>query len=255
MKETIQKISIAGNGNVAHHLIRRFYQNQIHVSHLLVRNLESAKDLNPDYNINVISDPAQLPPDQLCLLCVPDDIVAKLIRQIHPSIKIAYTSGSVGLNELPMRSNLGVFYPLQTFTKTSEREIAEIPLLIEANNKGFHKTLMELAHCISTSVYPADSTQRKDLHLAAVWVNNFTNHMLYHAQEIASERQVDFKLLLPLLNETIAKLTEMSAKDAQTGPARREDETTLQAQSSRLTGLRKDLYDLISKSIKETYRK
>lgn len=246
---------MAGNGNVAYHLMRRFYQNQIHVSHLLVRNLESAKDLNPDYKINVISDPAQLPQDQLCLLCVPDDIIPVLLQQIHPSIKIAYTSGSVGLNELPSRANLGVFYPLQTFTKTSEREIAEIPLLIEANDTEFHETLMELAHHISTSVYQADSSQRKDLHLAAVWVNNFTNHILYHAQEIASERQVDFKLLTPLLNETIAKLTEMSAKDAQTGPARRQDETTLHAQSSQLTGLRKELYDLISKSIKDTYRK
>jgi predicted short-subunit dehydrogenase-like oxidoreductase (DUF2520 family) len=99
-----------------------------------------------------------------------------------------------------------------------------------------------------------NSEKRAHLHLAAVWINNFTNHMVYQAQKFASSKQLNYALLLPLLEETVNKLQSQTPFDAQTGPARRGDEATIEKHLSQLDGTTQELYALLTDSIQETYK-
>jgi hypothetical protein len=67
------------------------------------------------------------------------------------------------------------------------------------------------------------------LHVAAVFVNNFTNHLYTIGNKICEENQVPFDILKPLILETAHKIMTISPNEAQTGPAKRNDITTIEA--------------------------
>ena len=196
----------------------------------------------------------RLPEHQPAIIAVSDDAIAEVLSQLNPNIPAAYASGSVALDQLPQRESLGVFYPLQTLSKTADVEFHEIPMLIESENENFRDQLLGLAMRVSINVHVVSSEQRSKLHLAAVWVNNFTNHLMYQAQLITKEQNLDYDLLLPLLKETVRKLDDRTAYEAQTGPARRGDSQTINKHLAALEGRRKEIYKLLSDSIEETYR-
>lgn len=255
MKNAIRNLVIIGSGNVATHLVSKLTENNVAVNGIYSRNQDEANKLAVRFKIDHLRSLGEIKANSTAIICVPDDVIPSVLDNLDPAISAAYTSGSVKLDSLPTRQNLGVFYPLQTFSKSLDTKIEEIPLFIEGNNEEFANDLFHLGSLISGDVSFADSDKRKDLHLVAVWVNNFSNHILYHAQEIANEHDVDFNHLKPLLKETIKKLDHLSAFEAQTGPARRGDDNTISQQASRLDGLKKEIYDLLTKSIKETYKK
>lgn len=253
MEESNLKITIIGAGNVATHLAKAFLRKGIEVSHVSSRTPEHAEKLASEINASV-TELSGLPKDQFTLICVSDDAVSGILNKLDPSIPVAYTSGSVSLSQLPTRTNIGVFYPLQTFSKQSDVVIEDVPFLIESDNAEFEVRLVTLAKALSSHVHLINSEQRKNLHHAAVWVNNFTNHIIYQAQQVALKNDLDFALLQPLLKETIRKVASQSALDAQTGPARRNDQQTIERHLEALEGTPKELYALLTKSIKETYR-
>ena len=248
-----RSVSIIGYGNVGQHLTEHLHSSGINVSHILVKKDSSNPVLPNGCEANIIHSTEELPEDDLVLLCVPDDQIGKVVDTINPACMLAYTSGSVSLDSLPKRDKIGVFYPLQTFSKNKLIDLSNVPFLIESNNKEFRDELFSLATNLSTNVSIADSELREKIHVAAVWVNNFTNHMIHIAQNFANINAVDFELLKPLLNETIRKLDDISAYDAQTGPARRGDLQTIAKHRAQLTGIEKEIYELISKSIHESY--
>lgn len=246
-------ISIVGSGNVAYHLGRAIHNSGIRITHIYSRNTEHADQLARELGADV-SDLESLPGNQLALICISDDAISQVIERIPADIPVAYTSGSVEIDKLPEREHLGVFYPLQTLSKGTDVDISEVPMLIEANTASFQSNLLELANKISRSVHVVDSAQRAQLHIAAVWINNFTNHLVYQAQEITRKNNLDDSLLLPLLKETVRKLGSQSPYDAQTGPARRRDLKTIEKHMASLEGDARELYKMITKSIQETYR-
>ena len=255
MKESIQRISIIGHGNVGSHLAIQLHNAGVTISHILTRNSETTTDFSKSIDALSISDVSELPNNQLVLLCVPDDSISDLLLSIDKSCPVAYTSGAVELSSLTLRENIGVFYPLQTFTKDGEMNLSDVPFFIEGNNESFAQQLFDLASKLSSTVNFATSEERKKLHVTAVWVNNFTNHILHIAQEYATKNDVDFNHLMPLLKETISKLDKTSALENQTGPARRGDQATMKLHEAQLEGLPKELYALISHSIQKTYLK
>lgn len=253
MKNAIEQISIIGSGNVAWHLAMHFSAIDVKVSHIYSRTASNAELLcSRTGAINVLSI-SDLPNNQLVLICTPDDSISSICNNIDASCPIAYTSGSVELDTLPQRKNLGVFYPLQTFSKQLDLDLSTVPFFIESTNEDFTKSLFILASKITDTVTLANSQERSELHLTAVFVNNFTNHIIYQAQKYAESKSIDFNHLFPLLKETIHKLELDSAYNTQTGPARRGDDDIIKKHSQRLEGSSKELYSLISKSIKETY--
>lgn len=253
MKNAITSVSIIGTGNVAFHIARALDYRGIRVTHIASRNkvhalglasLVHAKDCTID----------KLPENQPAIIAVSDDAIAEVLSELNPNIPAAYTSGSVALNQLPPRDRLGVFYPLQTLSKTADVEFREVPMLIESDNENFRDQLLGLALRISDNANVVSSEQRAKLHLAAVWMNNFTNHIVYQSQQITKEQNLDYNLLLPLLKETIRKLEDKTAFEAQTGPARRGDTQTIERHLAAQDGMRKEIYELLTKSIQQTYK-
>jgi predicted short-subunit dehydrogenase-like oxidoreductase (DUF2520 family) len=128
-------------------------------------------------------------------------------------------------------------------------------MLIEADSSDFAHELFDLAWVVSRNVHFASSVERKKYHLAAVWANNFTNHLIYSAKNYLDSESLNWQLLMPLLKETVDKLNYLNPYDAQTGPARRNDLQTIDSQVKMQEGMQKELYSLLSKSIQETYSK
>jgi predicted short-subunit dehydrogenase-like oxidoreductase (DUF2520 family) len=253
VKNTIQQISIIGSGNVAWHLAINFVKIGVKVSHIAGRNSKYVALLCKKTNAIHAKSITDLPKNQLVIICTPDGSISTICESIDSSCPVAYTSGSIEIESLPHREHLGVFYPLQTFSKHIELDLSKVPFFIESTNEVFTQDLFILASKITDTVTLANSKERSELHLTAVFVNNFTNHIIYQAQQYAESKSIDFNHLLPLLKETVHKLDLDSALNTQTGPARRGDDVILNKHVERLDHRAKELYELLSKSIKETY--
>lgn len=251
--ESIKTISIIGSGNVAFHLCKAFSEvEDVHVIEVLSRNEITGAALAKKYNLTQIRNPKALTGD-LVLICTKDDSILELTGQITEGQKVAYTSGSLELSSLNRDDQTGVFYPLQTFTKNKNVNYFEIPFLIEATDTIFAQELFDLAWKMSHLVTFANSTIRKKYHYAAVWVNNFTNHMVYQAEKYLHSEDLNPDFLKPLLQETIEKLKIMPAYDAQTGPARRNDFSTIERHIKMSDEVTSTLYNAISQSIIKSY--
>ena len=253
MLQPIQTISIIGAGNVASQLAQVLADKGIEIISVTSKTNASAQVLAEKLNCEMIANISEIPQTDLVLVCVGDDEIHAVIDQIPAHLAVAYTSGSVEIKSISNRENLGVFYPLQTFSKTRKVEMFEVPFLIEANNTYFAQSLFDLAWKISRNVQFMNSEQRKKIHVGAVIVNNFTNHLVYLADQYFKENELDWKILEPLLKETLAKLENTSPYDAQTGPARRNDQEIIEKHTQMLSGNTKEIYKVITNSILQTY--
>lgn len=223
------------------------------------------------------------------LISVKDDAIGSVAQKVADKADlIAHTSGSVSIDILKgCAKHYGVFYPLQTFSKNSELDYQEIPFFIEGNDTKTVTILKELAQSISPKVFEADSAKRKRLHIAAVFACNFSNHLIAIADDLLqetsldtpntevtstndiksisnsdsdsksnSEEKLDYKILLPLLKETIRKLDTLTPKEAQTGPAVRNDQKVMSAHEEMLASNpdRLAIYRLLTSSILNTHK-
>lgn len=243
-------VSIIGSGNVAQHLISAFEKaDGIELVQVYLRNPNSITSISK--SIAFTQNFNELQPVDLFIIAVSDDAIVSVSEQI-PFINhlVVHTSGSVAMESLSNSNRKGVFYPLQTLSKTKEINFKEVPLCLEAENKSDMKMLHEVASAISNNVYEIDSNQRKSLHVAAVFVNNFTNHLFQIGNEICDENGVSFEILKPLILETANKINSLSPKEAQTGPAKRNDTTTINKHLDLLSNPNhKEIYKILTKSI------
>ncbi len=251
MKKSIDKLSLVGIGNVGSHLYKAFTREGISLTHVVSRSTPSDAVLEQSIWLKKVED---LPANQLVIVCVPDDSIKAIVSHIPASCPVAYTSGSVELQHINDRQELGVFYPLQTFTKGKEVNLFEVPFFIEANTTVFASELFDLAWKISRKVSFASSEDRKKLHVAAVFINNFTNHLAHISKSYLAKHDLDFDHLKPLLKETANKLETQDPFDAQTGPARRNDQNIIDEHLRLIEDpTQRELYRLFSKSIHQTY--
>lgn len=252
MLPSIQSIAIAGLGNVGSQLAQAFSDAGISVKELYSRNQELTRSWADKLNAEAVDSLSNVSSD-ICIVCVSDNAVEEVIRQLPGTTKAVYTSGSIQLQDLSRPGQIGVFYPLQTFTAGRTVNLFEVPFLIEAKDPDFAKQLFDLAWKISRKVMYMNSEERRKVHLAAVFVNNFVNHQLYIAEQLANQYDFDKSLLYPLLEETVGKAIEQGAFSSQTGPARRNDLNVIQAQEAMLSGTVKEIYHILTKSIISTY--
>lgn len=256
-----KRIVLIGAGNVAHHLAPALLKAGVNLCQLYSRTIESARDLGKKTGITYTSDVFAIYPDcDIYIFCVSDDALLPLYKsiRINKEALVLHTSGSLPMNIFkPYTPNYGVFYPLQTFTKKRTLDFREIPLCIEAATPEGLKVLSELGELISSRVEEISSEKRKTLHLAAVFANNFVNHLYEISGKILEKEELDFSMLRPLIFETAHKVMLMTPEHAQTGPARRGDEGILNMHKVLLKDNRKllNLYTLMSDSIRETLLK
>lgn len=247
------KISVIGYGNVAQHLIDAFRQNaEVSIQQVFVR--EISNHVTYSQEIEFISDWNKLVPSDVIIIAVSDDAVAEVSAKIPLKNQlIVHTSGSVSFEEMSEDNRRGVFYPLQTFTKGKKVNFNEIPICIESEFSADLEILKKLANSISEKTYIINSQQRKALHVAAVFVNNFANHLYQIGNEICQENQVPFEILEALISETAAKVQTLPPNEAQTGPAKRNDQRTIQAHLDFLKAdiSKQSIYKLLTQSIQE----
>ncbi len=248
------KVIIIGSGNVVQHLIQAFQNkivldSQIELVQVFARNKKSLAHLLDSNRIT--SDYTQLQVADVYIIAVSDDAIAEVSSQLPFENKfVVHTSGTVALEALNNKNRKGVFYPLQTFSKNKEVDFKNIPICLEAENETDLQLLKNLAHSISNSVYEISSEQRKALHVSAVFVNNFVNHLYQMGSDICEENQIPFDILKPLIQETANKIVTLSPKDAQTGPAKRNDLKTIEAHQQFLTDENQaNVYRILTQSI------
>jgi predicted short-subunit dehydrogenase-like oxidoreductase (DUF2520 family) len=249
------KVVILGSGNVAFHLTAQLIKTKlVKVVQVYNRNLNKIKYLQSETNItNEFSD---LKEADIYILAVSDNAIAHVSSKINSKNKfIVHTSGSVDMNTLQGTSRKGVFYLLQTFSQNREIDFSNIPICIEAQQKKDEELLEKLAKSISNNYYYINSDQRKRLHIAAVFVNNFVNHLYHLGYEMCNENNIPFDILYPIIQETAAKITSLQPFDAQTGPAKRNDTVTIDKHIEMLPKIEQEIYTLLTNSIHRTYGK
>ena len=250
------KVSIIGSGNVAQHLIKIIATTQnLDLVQVVVRKPDAISNLVENHKI--CTDYAKITFADLYIIAVSDDAINSVSLNLPFKNKlVVHTSGSAAMNVLDVKNNRGVFYPLQTFSKNKQVNFKEIPICLEAENHADYDLLKKVADLISEKVYKIDSVQRKALHISAVFVCNFVNHMYKIANDICLENNIPFEILLPLISETADKIETLLPADAQTGPAERGDIETINAHLQFLSDEnQKHIYKILTKSIIDNGRK
>ena len=228
MSKNIQ-VSFIGSGNLAWHLAPALDNSDFSVQEVYSRNpAHAALLVERLYQANVkASLDFSTSSSEFFIIATADEVIEEIVQEIvlPDDAILTHTSGSQPLNILGYAAtqNLGVFYPLQTFSKTKKIDFKDIPIFIESATPAAEKVLRAMANALSKNVIPINSYDRKALHVAAVFASNFTNHMLLIAQDIMKEHSLSYDWLKPLIAEMINKSLSIGPENAQTGPARRGD--------------------------------
>jgi len=246
----MKNITLIGSGNVATHLGLSLLKAGYSIKQVWSKKLINAKRLAEKINSNATDNLERIKNADLFIIAVKDDGLESLIQQLDID-NIVHTSGSIGLEAFNKKfKNYGVFYPLQTFNKKINLNFKTTPLCIEANNTFFKNELMQIGKNLTGTVKVMSSEQRKQLHIAAVFACNFTNHMFAIADSILAQNNIDFKLLTPIINQTVKKINQNKPKEVQTGPAERKEKNIIQSHINNLNDDKlKEIYKLISESI------
>ena len=247
-------IVLLGSGNVATHLGRAFKMAGQNIVQVWSRNTNNAIELADSLAAVAVADISDISRlADLYIIAVKDEAIRNVAFELNIHDKlIVHTSGSTGLDALDgISSRIGVFYPLQTFSKSKSVVFRQIPIAIEGNTVEVASVIRSIADRLSEKVIELNSGQRMALHIAAVFACNFTNHLYAISQELLMEQNLDFDLLRPLIAETAKKIQLNDPVSVQTGPAIREDNETINVHLELLQkkpNLR-ELYKSLSQSI------
>lgn len=252
------KVVFIGSGNLATQLALAFKAKGVFISQIYSRTSSNAKLLANQLGAKFTSRLSEIEKDaDIYIYAVKDNAFHNIIKEINlPNALHIHTAGSIPLNDFEgFAKNYGVFYPLQTFSKKKEVDFSQIPVFIEGSDLEVQNKLFELAQLLTQEIYIINSEQRKQLHLAAVFACNFTNYMYDIASEIILSAGLNFDVLKPLIAETANKIKTMTPRDAQTGPAVRYDENTINNHLLLLNKNKdqKSIYKLLSKNIYKTH--
>lgn len=251
------KIVLIGAGNLATHLGKALHAAGHDMVQVFSRTMQSAETLASLLDAEPLTDMAQVRDDaDVYIFSVKDSALEQLISQLCGGEKkvFLHTAGSMPMSVFREKAlHYGVLYPMQTFSKQREVDFSIIPCFIEANDEFALKQIEGLAGQISHRVYQLSCEDRKYLHLSAVFACNFANHCYAASQELLQQHGIPFDVMLPLIDETAAKVHGMTPKEAQTGPAVRYDENVIGKQIRLLENQPyfQKIYDCMSKSIHE----
>ncbi len=254
----MRKVIFIGAGNVSTSLASAFSNAGWSIVQVYSRTIDSAATLAKLYNSNAISNLSEIERfADLYIIAVPDSSISEIIDSI-PSVNgvVVHTSGSTPLLVLSTfkSKGIGVFYPFQTFSRSRIVDLSNVPIFVEAGSDDVLNFLTDIGKELSRNVSYLNSEKRLLLHLSGVFACNFTNHILALTYRVAYENGIDFKVLQPLVEETVVKAFTTNPKDVQTGPAIRNDIVTMEKHSAILGNLDEQLqriYNELSLSIQK----
>ncbi|MDW3196219.1 MAG: DUF2520 domain-containing protein [Cytophagales bacterium] len=250
-------VSIIGSGNLAFHLSKAIINSTTYKLQGIFGRTEARVKRLADQvgcEFDMLDEPYQFASD-LVILCVSDDAIKEVldVNQFPEETLVIHIAGSVPLSifEAHDVQNGGVFYPLQTFSKTREIDFSDVPIFIEAQQLESLQELQALAFDIGGTYRELDSDKRLQLHLAAVFASNFTNSLMVGAESLLKDIGLEFRVLYPLLIEVVEKSARIGPVAAQTGPAKRSDLETLKKHEESLKNEEmRQLYRLMSDLIR-----
>ncbi len=251
------QIVIIGTGNVAYTLAGIIKESGHDLVEVSGRNINELQKIAAALEVPTSSLANLNKAADLYIVAITDDALYNIGDWLSLEKKlVVHTAGSVSKNVLQKVSrNYGVLYPLQSLT-AGMKSIPEIPFLVDGNTADDLALIKDFAFSLSDKVEVADDEARRKLHLAAVVVNNFTNHLYALAEEFCEKEELLFDLLQPLILETANRLKTISAADAQTGPAIRNDLSTIEKQEALLRNHQelKRIYEAMTESISTKYK-
>lgn len=261
MQPKTERIVIVGSGSVATTVGKALYDSGHEILEVVSRNKEHAHELGRIVQAKrVLCDFSKVTEyASLYIIAISDDAIADVAQQL-PNVHgvVVHTSGTVSSQVLKDKfEHWGVFYPLQTFTPGRDLDFNKIPFLVTSDVPQTEDFLTEIAASIGSSVYILDDEARAHVHVAAVMINNFTNHLLVLAGDYIREHHLSSHLFHSLVTETVKKAIDLGAENSQTGPAKRGDTQTIEKHlelirtSNNSTLL--SLYQIFTQSIMEKY--
>jgi len=233
-----------GAGNLAHHFIPALHKKGCNILQVFSRNLDNSKKLALKVKATATDDLEDIYTDaDLYLIMVHDDAIRSVINalpQLNEHQILAHSSGATPTLLLAKKSmNYGSFYALQSFKKHQSQDLAEVPFLIFGNNSDATRRLRMLARQLSPIVKEVDDNDRLRYHLAAVLMNNFTNHLACKTREFLKEHTLDPAILQPIIAASFDKIIINNPCEIQTGPAIRND---LNIEAKHLKLIEQDAY-------------
>lgn len=252
-------VVIIGTGNVGTVLSRLIRRSGHTILQIYGRNFEMASSLANESGAVPVTDLKLIDTHaDIYIIAVADQAVASVSGSLKPiNGLLVHTAGAVSMDILKDRSeNYGILYPLQSLRKEIDR-IPAIPFLVEANSEKNIELLQAFANTLSDRVSIVNEKERAQLHLGAVLINNFVNHLYTIARSHCEKVGVSFELLLPLISETAQRVEQFSPDLLQTGPAIRNDKSTIEKHLSLLESdpRLRDMYNFFTDSIFRYYAK
>ena len=255
----ITSIVLFGTGNVGAHLAHTIAESGFDLRQIYSRTQENASEMALPQNARPISDLSEADTSaDLWLISVSDDAIPEMVNELPDYHGIvAHTAGSIPIDALSRFQRRGVFYPFQTLSKNREIDFSEVPLLIEGSDPDTTHKLLRLAGILSANVSEANSALRARLHIAAVLACNFVNHLYSLSADLLEEGGLSFKYLTPLIKETTRKVLLISPREAQTGPAIRNDKKVMEKHLEQLREkpALQEIYRLLSNDILQYHDK
>jgi predicted short-subunit dehydrogenase-like oxidoreductase (DUF2520 family) len=252
----LDRISIVGSGNMALALAKAFSRIGRKPLQIIARENSATFSLFRDLNIPFAFSDTQIEPADLFIIAVSDDSIEQVSNRFSRfDALVVHTSGCVQAEALQANKRYGVFYPMQSVSLGHETDFLEVPFFIQTNQLFDEEKLRKTAALISSKVIDSTNEMRLLMHVAAVFVSNFSNAVYTIACDFLKEKKLNFDLLKPLIVETAAKAIEINPVEAQTGPARRNDLYTIERHQKILEQYpdKKAVYDLLTKYIQSKY--
>lgn len=252
------KVISIGAGRLAWHLVQALSGAGHEVVQVYSRTEESAAALAAKVGAQPVCRMDDVGDADVYVVAVKDAVLADVVRQLckgRAARVFLHTAGSMPMQVFDgLAAHYGVFYPMQTFSKERALDFSRIPIFLEGSDPVALGVARTLAESVSRQVVELSGEGRRRLHLAAVFACNFANHCYELASEVLQEQGLPFSVMQALVDETAAKVSELSPRQAQTGPAVRYDQNVMEAQLSLLADrpLAQQIYRLMSKSIHET---
>jgi predicted short-subunit dehydrogenase-like oxidoreductase (DUF2520 family) len=250
-------VSFIGSGNVAYQLAPALKNCGYNIEKIIARNPKTGKSLAKKVGATYTNDFSSIEDiTGIIIIAVNDDAIADVVNKL-PAFKkmlVIHTSGATDIEVLSKFKNRGVLWQIQTIQARSKVDFKKVPLVVEANNPTSKKQVIQLAKSLSNEVHSLTSEQRRVLHLGAVFVNNFPNHLYFLAEQLLKKHKLPFSIYAPLILSTAHNGIE-NPKLAQTGPAKRNDKKSMTNHLSILDeNNMKKIYKLLSESITKTYK-
>lgn len=262
------KITLIGTGNVAYHLGLRFREQDVILNQIVGKDADKTRAFSMFFQTDATTDFSKIKTDsEIYIIAVNDSAIGEVAQKLSQTLDnqlVVHTSGSISSAVLsPYFKNYGSLYPLQTFSVRSPVDFEKVPIFINAtsslNNQDFdksqqylHNSLEKIALALSPIIHFLPDEKRVALHVAAVFVNNFTNHLFQIGKVITDKNNLPFDVLKPLIEQTVLKIQNQEPKAVQTGPAIRGDVNTMEKHLAFLKDYPPQylgLYELFSESI------